>query len=114
LWKDMRRVFEYHGAEHKSIHAFEVTKKLDENEALRFPKLHPRCGTSFLLMVMIVSIIVFVILGRPETIGDRLLRFAFVPVIAGIAFEFTRIPLTGKGKFLSKILIGAGAQRGSG
>jgi len=110
LWKDMRRVFEYHGAEHKSIHAFEATKKLDENEAVRFPTLHPRCGTSFLLMVMIVSIIVFVLLGRPESIGERLLRFAFIPVIAGIAFELTRIPLSGKGKFLSKLLIGPGLQ----
>ena len=90
-WKDMRRVFQYHGAEHKTIYAFEAGGDLTVEAARRFPRLHPRCGTSFLLIVMIVSIIVFMFLGKPHTIGDRLLRFAMIPLIAGISFEFIKI-----------------------
>jgi len=89
--KDIRRVFEYHGAEHKSIFNFEEKKELMPENASRFSRFHPRCGTSFLLIVMIVSIFVFMALGRPETVGDRLLRLAFIPVIGGISYEFIRL-----------------------
>jgi uncharacterized protein YqhQ len=92
--KDMQRLFQYHGAEHKSIHVFENGLDLVPENANRFTTLHPRCGTSFLMFVMVVSVAVFMFLGRPETIGDRLLRLAFVPVIGGIAYEF--IKLSGK------------------
>ncbi len=92
--KDMGRVFEYHGAEHKSIHAFENGRTLDAAGARPFTTLHPRCGTSFLFFVMLISIVVFVFLGKPETVGDRLLRLAFVPLIGGIAYE--AIKLSGK------------------
>lgn len=91
---DMARVFEYHGAEHKSIHAFEHGKSLDADGARPFTTLHPRCGTSFLFFVMLISIVVFSFLGRPETIGDRLQRLAFVPLIGGLAYE--AIKLSGK------------------
>ena len=94
LWKEMRRVFEYHGAEHKSIFVFEAGLPLEPEESRRFTTLHPRCGTSFLLLVMLTSIVVFSFLGKPETIADRLERLAFVPVIAGIAYEL--IKLSGK------------------
>ncbi len=91
---DMARVFEYHGAEHKSIHAFENGKSLDAAGARPFTTLHPRCGTSFLFFVMLISIVVFSFLGRPEDIPDRLQRLAFVPVIGGLAYE--AIKLSGK------------------
>jgi uncharacterized protein YqhQ len=91
---DMKRLFQYHGAEHKTIHVFEAGLPLEPKNADRFTTLHPRCGTSFLLFVMIISVLVFMGLGKPETIGDRLLRLAFVPVIGGIAYEF--IKLSGK------------------
>ncbi len=91
---DMKRLFQYHGAEHKTIHVFEAGLPLRPENADRFTTLHPRCGTSFLLFVMMVSILVFMTLGRPETIGDRLTRLAFVPLIGGIAYEF--IKLSGK------------------
>lgn len=91
---DMRRLFQYHGAEHKTIHAFENGLPLTPENAQRFPTLHPRCGTSFLFFVMVISILVFLTLGRPETLGDRLLRLAFVPVIGGVAYE--AIKLSGK------------------
>jgi len=91
---DMARVFEYHGAEHKSIHAFENGKSLDADGARPFTTLHPRCGTSFLFFVMLISILVFALVGRPEDILDRLQRIAFVPVIGGLAYE--AIKLSGK------------------
>jgi uncharacterized protein YqhQ len=91
---DMARVFQYHGAEHKSIHAFENGKSLDAAGARPYTTLHPRCGTSFLFFVMLISIFVFALLGRPEDIADRLQRIAFVPVIGGLAYE--AIKLSGK------------------
>jgi len=94
LMKDMKRVFEYHGAEHMSIHAFENGRSLDAPGARPFTTLHPRCGTSFLFFVMIISIVVFVFLGHPQNVGERLLRLAFVPVIGGLAYE--AIKLSGK------------------
>ena len=89
--KDIRRVFEYHGAEHKSIFNFEEKKALLPETAATFTRFHPRCGTSFLLIVMLVSIFVFMGLGRPETVADRLLRLAFIPVIGGLSYEFIRL-----------------------
>ena len=91
LWKEIRRVFEYHGAEHKSVFAFEDKKKLTVDETRPYTTLHPRCGTSFLLIVMLTSILVFMFLGKPDTIGERLLRLAFVPIIGGISYEFIRL-----------------------
>jgi len=90
-WKEMRRVFQYHGAEHKTIYAFEDGKDLTAHSARDYSTLHPRCGTSFLLVVMLVSVVVFAFLGRPETWDDRLLRFAMIPLIGGIAFEFIKL-----------------------
>ncbi|MGH2944920.1 MAG: DUF1385 domain-containing protein [Solirubrobacteraceae bacterium] len=84
---DLRRVFEYHGAEHKTISCFEAGMELTPENAQRFSRLHPRCGTSFLLIVMIVAIFVFAPLGLPEwywLIGSRILG---VPLIAGLSFE---------------------------
>ncbi len=91
---DMARVFEYHGSEHKSIHAFENGSSLDADGARPWTTLHPRCGTSFLFFVMLISIVVFSFLGRPEDIPDRLQRLAFVPLIGGLAYE--AIKLSGK------------------
>ena len=91
---DMARVFEYHGAEHKSIHAFENGRPLTAAGARDFTTLHPRCGTSFLFFVMLISIVVFSFLGRPEDILDRFQRLAFVPIIGGLAYE--AIKLSGK------------------
>jgi len=90
LWGEMRRLFQYHGAEHKVIHTFEAGKPITPENAKPFTTLHPRCGTSFLLSIMVISIVVFVFFGRPETMGDRLLRFAGIPLIAGLGFEFIR------------------------
>ena len=91
LWKEMRRVFQYHGAEHKSIFVFEAGLPLEPEYSKRFTTLHPRCGTSFLLLVMLTSIVVFTFFGRPDTLGERLLRLACVPLIGGIAYELIKL-----------------------
>jgi uncharacterized protein YqhQ len=96
-WKEMQRIFQYHGAEHKTIYAFENGQDLTVDNARPYTTLHPRCGTSFLLVVMLVSIFVFALLGKPDTWGERLLRFAMIPLIGGISFEFIR--LSAKEKF---------------
>jgi uncharacterized protein YqhQ len=88
--KDLRRVFEYHGAEHKTISCFEAGLALTPQNAQRFSRLHPRCGTSFLLIVMVVSIFVFGAVGLPAwylLVGSRILG---VPIIAGISFEIIK------------------------
>lgn len=95
LWKEIKRVFEYHGAEHKSIYAFENKQDLVTASARPFSTLHPRCGTSFLLIVMLVSIIVFMFLGKPDNISDRLLRLAFVPLIGGLSYELIKLSAKG-------------------
>jgi uncharacterized protein YqhQ len=85
--RDLRRVFEFHGAEHKTISCFEAGEPLTPENAQRYSRLHPRCGTSFLLIVMIVAIFVFAPLGLPEwylLVGSRILG---VPLIAGLSFE---------------------------
>ncbi len=94
LMPDMRRVFEYHGSEHLGIHAFENGRPLTPEGTRGFTTLHPRCGTSFLFFVMLISIFVFALVGRPEDIPDRLQRLAFVPLIGGLAYE--AIKLSGK------------------
>ncbi len=108
LWKSMRRVFEYHGAEHKSIFAFEAGEDLTPENIKKYSTQHPRCGTSFLLIVMVVSILVFMFLGRPHTISERLTRLLFIPLIAGISYEFTRLSRKRKNSKIVKILTAPG------
>jgi uncharacterized protein YqhQ len=88
--RDLRRVFEYHGAEHKTISCFEAGLELTPSNAQRFSRLHPRCGTSFLLVVMIVSIFVFGAVGLPAWYWLVATRILGVPVIAGISFEIIK------------------------
>jgi len=88
--RDLRRVFEYHGAEHKTISCFEAGLPLTPVNAQRFSRLHPRCGTSFLLIVMIVAIFVFAPIGLPAWYWLVATRILGVPVIAGISFEIIK------------------------
>ncbi len=86
--KDIRRVFEYHGAEHKTIHALEHGVEMEPEKIDGFSTMHVRCGTSFMLVVMVVSIFIFALLGRPESILARIgLRFLVLPIVAGISYE---------------------------
>ncbi len=88
--RDLRRVFEYHGAEHKTISCYEAGLPLTPTNAQRFTRLHPRCGTSFLLVVMIVAIFVFAPIGLPAWYWLVITRILGVPVIAGISFELIK------------------------
>jgi uncharacterized protein YqhQ len=88
--RDLRRVFEYHGAEHKTISCYEAGLPLTPVNAQRFSRLHPRCGTSFLLVVMIVAIFVFAPIGLPAWYWLVATRILGVPVIAGVSFELIK------------------------
>src|SRR6478752_4877225 len=85
--EDLRRVFEYHGAEHKTISCFEAGEPLTPENAQKYSRLHPRCGTSFLLIVMIVAIFIFAPLGLPAWYLLVISRILGVPLIAGLSFE---------------------------
>ncbi|SNX53567.1 DUF1385 domain-containing protein [Thermoanaerobacterium sp. RBIITD] len=89
--KDIRRVFEYHGAEHKTIHCFEHEEALTVENARKYTTLHPRCGTNFLFIVMIVSIIVFSFLKWPTLYIRIISRVLLLPVVAGISYEVIKI-----------------------
>ena len=88
--KDIRRVFMYHGAEHKTIHCYEAGLPLTVENVQKFSRLHPRCGTNFLLIVMIVSIFVFAFLGWPNLFWRIASRVLLLPVVAGISYELIR------------------------
>jgi uncharacterized protein YqhQ len=88
--RDLRRVFEYHGAEHKTIACYEAGEPLTPENAARYSRLHPRCGTSFLLIVMIVSIFTFAPIGLPAWYFLVASRILGVPLIAGISFEIIK------------------------
>ena len=107
-WKEIRRVFEYHGAEHKSIFAYEGDKPLTLKGVREYTTHHPRCGTSFLLVVMLVAMLVFICLGRPHDFGDRFIRFLFIPVIGGVSYEIIRLSGKKYGKRLARILVAPG------
>ena len=88
--KDMQRVFQYHGAEHKTIFCYEADLPLTVENVKKFPRLHPRCGTAFLLIVMLVSIFVFAFLGWPELWVRILSRIILLPLVAGLSYEIIR------------------------
>ena len=88
---DIRRVFEYHGAEHKTIWTYESGEELTVENVKRHSRLHPRCGTNFLLIVMVVSIFVFAFLGWPNLVERIASRVLLMPVVAGISYEMIRL-----------------------
>lgn len=90
LLPDLRRVFEYHGAEHKTIHAYEHGEPLDVEHVSRFTTRHPRCGTAFLLVVMVVAILVFSLVGKPALPLLVLSRLVGMPIVAGLSYEVIR------------------------
>ena len=108
LWKEMRRVIEYHGAEHRVIFAQEAGAPLTPDGARRFTTRHPRCGTSFLLIVMVVSILVFMLTGKPHNVGERLARILLVPVIAGISYEVMKLSAKKSGQAWARIVSAPG------
>ena len=90
LLPDLKRVFQYHGAEHKAINALEGGSELTPEKVQKFSLIHPRCGTAFLLWVMVIGIFVFAFVGRPTWYWLILSRILLLPVIAGLAYELIR------------------------
>jgi len=109
MWKEMRRIFEYHGAEHKVIHAYESGDELTVNNIKDNSPLHPRCGTSFLLIVMIVSIFTFSLIPQDWSFLYKLLsRIVLIPAIAGISFEVLKVSAKQKKNIVMHLLIQPG------
>src|SRR5438067_3732963 len=90
LLPDLRRVFQYHAAEHKAINAYEAGEELEPERVQRFSLIHPRCGTAFLLWVMVIAIFVFAFFGRPHWYWLIATRVLLLPLIAGLAYELIR------------------------
>ena len=88
--KDIRRIFQYHGAEHKSIHCYENGLDLTVENCRPFPTLHPRCGTSFMMFVMVISLLLYSFLGWPSWIIRVASRLLFIPLIAGLSYELLK------------------------
>ncbi len=105
--KDIKRVFMYHGAEHKTIFCYEKGEELTVENVRKHSRLHPRCGTSFLLIVMVVSVIVFSFISWEDPITRLLLRLALLPFVAGISYEIIKFAGRHDNKF-TKILSAPG------
>lgn len=104
--KDIRRVFEYHGAEHKTLAAYEAGDELTVANARRHSRIHPRCGTSFLLVVMVVSIILFTFIpGAWPLWAKGAARLALLPLIAGLSYEFIKFTARKRGNRVIEALI---------
>jgi uncharacterized protein YqhQ len=105
---EVRRVFAYHGAEHKAIHAWEAGDELTVEHVRRHPLEHPRCGTGFLLVVMLLSVVVFLAIGRPELPIRIASRIVLVPLIAGVAYEFLKFGGRHATRWLTRVLLTPG------
>ena len=101
--KDIRRVFEYHGAEHKVVFNFESGQPVTVENAQRFTTFHPRCGTSFLLVVMVLAMIVYALVPVDGFVAKLAIRVALLPLIAGLSYELIRFAARRRGSFLATL-----------
>ncbi len=104
LLKDIRRVFEYHGAEHKTVFTWEAGLPLTVEHARTQPRQHPRCGTSFLMVVMLVSIVLFSIVKFDSLALNMLTRIALMPLVAGLSYEIIRLSAKREGSLVFKLM----------
>jgi len=102
---DVKRLWMYHGAEHKTINAYEAGAELTPESVAKFPLEHPRCGTGFLLVVVAISVLVFSLLGRPPLLIRLVSRIVLIPVIAGISYEYIRLLASNIEKPLARFLV---------
>ncbi|MBI4918964.1 DUF1385 domain-containing protein [archaeon] len=91
LFSDVKRIFQYHGAEHKAVHCFESKRKLSVKNVQRFSTLHPRCGTSLIIFIIVVSILLFSLIKTNVWYFNLLLRILIVPLIGGVGYELTKL-----------------------
>jgi uncharacterized protein YqhQ len=108
LMADMKRVFQYHGAEHKTVHCYEAGKKLTITNVKKYSVIHPRCGTSLLVFVIIISILIFSLIKDPRWFVNIPLRIVLIPVIIGVSFEIVKLSSRFKRNFILKLLIAPG------
>lgn len=108
MWKEIRRVFEYHGAEHLTIAAFEARKELNWENIKHHSRFHPRCGTSFVFVLLILSIFVFMFFGKPADWGERFLRLLIIPIIGGISYEFIKLSGRFPDNIITRIVVAPG------
>jgi uncharacterized protein YqhQ len=101
LWKDIRRVYEYHGAEHKTVFAFEDGKPLNPAEVQKYSTYHPRCGTSFLMTVMLISIVFYMLVPYTTFWARFASRIVLLPVIAGVSYEIIRFAAKHRGSLFA-------------
>lgn len=104
-WRDIRRMFEYHGAEHRVVFAFESGKPVTVEHAQTFPTFHPRCGTSFLLVVMLVSIALYTLLPFDSFVMRFAGRLALLPVVAGLSYELIRFAAKRRKSVMAKLTV---------
>jgi uncharacterized protein YqhQ len=104
LIKDIRRVFEYHGAEHKTVFTWEAGLPLTVENARIQPRQHPRCGTSFLMVVMLVAVVVFSVIKFDALTYNLLVRIALMPLVAGISYEIIRLSAKREGSIVFKLM----------
>jgi uncharacterized protein YqhQ len=101
--KDIRRVFEFHGAEHKVVFNFESGKPVNVENAQSFVTWHPRCGTSFLFIIMLMSMVVYMIVPAPTFAAKLIERIAFLPIMVGLSYELIRFAAKRRGSFLAML-----------
>jgi uncharacterized protein YqhQ len=101
LWRDIHRVYEYHGAEHKTVFAFENGDALETRAVQKYSTFHPRCGTSFLMTVMIISILVYMLIPVTTFWARFAIRIALLPVIAGVSYEIIRFAARHRGSLFA-------------
>ena len=105
LTKDMKKLFQYHGAEHKTVHCQEAGEKLTTKNVKKYSTLHPRCGTAFILLVLLTSIIIYTLIPQNYTLTQKLAyRIILLPLIAGIAYELLKISAKHEKNPLFKII----------
>lgn len=98
--KDIKRVYRYHGAEHKTISAYEHEEELTVKNVQKYKTLHPRCGTSYMFLVMVISIVLFTLLGKNDSFLIQIgLRLLILPAVAGISYEFLKFAARGESRF---------------
>jgi uncharacterized protein YqhQ len=108
VWSEVKRLFMYHGAEHKAINAYEAGVPMDVENVKRYSRLHPRCGTSFLFIVLIVSIVLFSIAPISDFYFRIAYRIALIPVIAGISYELLRLSGKYRNSPITRVLVAPG------
>jgi len=108
MWSEFKRILMYHGAEHKAINAFEAGVPMDVENVKRYSRLHPRCGTSFLFIVLLVSIVLYSILPNLDFYYRLAYRIALIPVIAGVSYELLRLSGKYKDSPITRVFVAPG------